>query len=206
MALVRLKTLALGTVLVTGVLGFSAPQTAAVVDTPRYTSDQVSLTADQEILNLRFHGGRTRRLRTYSLMGDGSLSIFDQKDSAAPPELVSSGRLLDDALTSVVGAVMQSRLYALDTEKLKALRDREKTPGPYTSGAGSLTVEIHISLLPGTAPDGVDDLRSVFVLSASDLGEHCYPSVEELAAIRQIVAGVRRGEARIAEAGTGARP
>ncbi len=206
MALVRSKTSAIGTMLVTGVLAFYTPEKAAAVDPARYTSNQVSLEADQEILRLRFHGGSTRRLRTYSLMGDGRLSIFDQKDVSAPLELVSSGRLLDDALSSVVGAVMQARLYALDSEKLKALRNREKTPGPYTSGAGSLTVEIHISLFPGTAADGVDDLRSVFVLSAGDLNEQSYPSVEELAALRQIVASVRRGEAPIAEANTGAQP
>ncbi len=206
MAFTHRKPARLGMALVTGVLAFWTPKEAAAADQVRYTADQVSLEADQEILNLRFHSGSTRRLRTYSLMGNGRLSIFDQKDASAPPELVTSGKLLDDALSSVVGAVMRSRLYALDTEQLKALRDLELTPGPYASGAGSLTVEIHISLLPGTAPDGVDDLRSVFALSASDLGEQSYPSVEELAAIRQIVAGVRRGEARIAEASSGAHP
>lgn len=206
MALSQRQPARLGMVLVTGVLAFWAPKETAAADQVRYTSDQVSLEADQEVLVLRFHGGSTRRLRTYSLMGDGRLSIFDQKDASAPPELVSSGKMLDDAFSAVVGAVMRSRLYALDTEQLKALRDLEKAPGPYTSDAGSLTIEIHISLFPGTAPDGVDDLRSVFALSASDLGEQSYPGVDELAAICQIVAGVRRGEARIAEPSTGAHP
>ena len=94
--------------------------------------------ADQEILKLRFHGGSTRRLRTYALMGDGRLSIFGQKDASAPPELVGSVLLSDDELSAVVGLVMRSRLYALDTEQLKTLRNFERTPGPYISGAGSL--------------------------------------------------------------------
>ena len=93
MALACWKTSGLGIVLVTGVLAFWTPKETAAADQVRYTSDQVFLEADQEILNLRFHGGSTRRLRTYSLMGDGRLSIFAQKDASAPPERVTSGKL-----------------------------------------------------------------------------------------------------------------
>ena len=130
MALVRLKTSALGAVLVTGVLALCAPELAAAADPPRYTSDQVSLEPDQEILNLRFHGGRTRTLRTYSLMGDASLFVSTSRNASATPELVTSGQLLDEELSAVINSITRNRLYALDNEQIKARKHLEPTPGP----------------------------------------------------------------------------
>lgn len=196
MALVRLKTSALGAVLVTGVLALCAPELAAAADPPRYTSDQVSLEPDQEILNLRFHGGRTRTLRTYSLMGDGSLFVSTSRNASATPELVTSGQLLDEELSAVINSITRNRLYALDNEQIKARKHLEPTPGPYIADAGAVEVKVNISLFPGTAANGNDDLRSAFVVSGSDLGEGAYPSVRELAAFRQIVGWIRRAEAR----------
>ena len=205
MALVRSKTSALGTVLVTGVLAFCTPERAAAADPPRYTAAQVSLETDQEILNLRFYGGRTRMEEKYSLMGDGRVFISTLDSDSATPVLVSSGKLSDAELSTVVEAVIRARLYALNTEQLEAQRRLAKTPGPYISGAGGLEVRIHLSLFPGTAPDGNDELESTFGVHGSDMVEAAYPGVAELAAVREIYASIRRTDSRIA-ASAKARP
>lgn len=196
MTLARWKTFGIGIVLLAGVLAFWTPKEAAGSGQARFSPEQVSLEAEQEIVKLRFHGGHTRMLRIYSLMGDGRFSVSTQKNASSTPELAHSGKLSDAELSAVVEAVMRAQLYELDSEQLEALRNREKTPGPYISGAGGLEVEIRLSLFPGTAPDGNDELRSNFGVRGSDLGEGAYPNVAELSGIREIVAHLRRAESR----------
>src|SRR6187401_2391560 len=110
MTLARGKVVIFGLALAVAVLAPGTPARAGVGDPVRFSPDQVSLESEQELLKLRFFAGRTHTIRTYSLTGDGRLSIFTQRNASATPELLSSGPLSDAELSALVETLMQSRL------------------------------------------------------------------------------------------------
>jgi len=196
MALEKDRTALFFMALMVAVLALGALVAAAAVDHARFSFDQVSLGPDNEILKFRFHGGSTRAVSTYSLMGDGRLLISISRNASDTPQLVSSGQLSGAELAAVIDSLIRSRLYAFDSEQVKARKRIEPNVVLTIKDAGAVEVEIHISLFPGTDPDGVDEIQRSFAVSGSDLAEGNYPSIEEFTALREIVAGLRRVEVR----------
>lgn len=177
-------------------LVFETPDSAAAADEARYSRDQVLLEPDSEFLTIHAEGGMTTTVRTYSLRGDGQLTIFSTGNASGTPQLVYTEHLSDEEVGGAVDAIMKAALYEFDEARVRAKQRAETNPGGSISDAGSLQVEIHLSLFPGTNPSGADEINHAFGVSLSDMEEGHFPSIIEYEALRQIFTSFRRAERR----------
>lgn len=196
MDLTRWKVADLGIALVTCVLAFGALERAGAADHPGFTMDQVLLEPDSQFLTIRAHGGMTSEERSYSLRGDGLLTIFSTTNASATPQLVYTEQLSDEEVGAAVEAILSATLYEYDQDQVRAKHRTEPNPGSSIDDAGSLEVEIHLPLFPGTNLSGSDELSHVFGVNGSDMAEGRFPNISEYAALRQILGGFRRAERR----------
>ncbi len=194
------KTLSLGTLLWFGLLSVHLSKMSAGEGSVRYSTSQVTIEPSDEMVQMRAHGGLARMVRIYSVMGDGRFTVSTSRNASASPELVASGRLSDDEVSTIVSEILRARLYAYDSASINARKRLDRVGGVTAKDAGSLDIAVSINLFPGTAADGNDELQRRFAVSGSDLRIGSFPSIEEFEAIRQILGILREEEEELAMA------
>lgn len=190
------KIYALGALLLAGNFTIAVAEMSVEATQTFYAPEQVSLEPEDDFLILRVSGGMTTEIRSYALRGDGQLTIFSNANASGTPQLIYTERLSEAEVESAVNNILSARLYEFDRAQVIAKHRDEPHPGPSIDDAGSLSVEIHLPLFPGTLDDGADELNHVFGVNLSDMAEGHFPSVVEYAALRQILGSVRRAERR----------
>jgi len=167
-----------------------------MVGNASYSADQVLLEPDSPFVAIHAAGGSTHEVRSYFLRGDGQVTILSTSNASSSPELVYTEQVSAEDVDAAVRAIFSGALYEFDLNRVKAKHLTEPHPGPSIEDAGSLRVEIHLPLFPGSNPSGADELTHVFGVNVSDMAEGHFPSIREYAALRQIFGILRQAERR----------
>ena len=159
--------------------------------------DSILLEPDKELLRVQYSGSSSGEFRTYSLLGDGRLPVLLSSYASDTPRLLYTAQVPPEDVDAIVDVVLRSELYKLDRERVRSKHVTEPRLGPPIEDSGSVEFTIHLSLYPGTDPGGQDELDHTFLLTVSDMSTNRYPSIEEYAALREIVKKVRAAEMRL---------
>ncbi|MEO8276382.1 MAG: hypothetical protein ABI639_09185 [Thermoanaerobaculia bacterium] len=156
----------------------------------------VALKPDCDFLVFRTEGGTTSVVKTYALRGDGQFTVSLSAYASATPELLLTGQLSDGEVSQTVEALFSSNLYEYDRADLLRRHRLEPNPGVAVEDVGSMQVEIHLPLLPGSDAAGRKHLDKVFGVDFSDMYRGHYPSIREYAALREILGRFEQFEVR----------